>query len=285
MASGLQNAGQPGAAPTGAPAASRPAGTPAALSGPALVRLLTRLARADTPAAPAISDPLSQWLGWTDAIALSSVLGGAAPVAADTRDSDAELVQAYARLRDDLQAAIADDSAYAPGGVAPRGAAPRGGAGRRQPAAPPMVEFADYRQHYVFLQKSMETGIGNLRERLRAALAARSPELGRLAQVDAVMERVLGGRERSLLVNVPRVLERRHAQLRPRPADEAAAGQPAAVPPAQPPSPAVPTAEVPPWLETFRKDMRAVLAAELSLRLQPLEGLLAALRGKDSTHP
>ena len=32
------------------------------------------------------------------------------------------------------------------------------------------------------------------------------------------------------------------------------------------------------WLDTFRADMRAVLLAELDVRLQPVEGLLAALR-------
>ena len=32
------------------------------------------------------------------------------------------------------------------------------------------------------------------------------------------------------------------------------------------------------WLDTFRKDMRSVLLAELDIRFQPVEGLLAALR-------
>ena len=35
---------------------------------------------------------------------------------------------------------------------------------------------------------------------------------------------------------------------------------------------------LPLWLTTFRKDMRSVLLAELDIRLQPIEGLLAALR-------
>jgi hypothetical protein len=32
------------------------------------------------------------------------------------------------------------------------------------------------------------------------------------------------------------------------------------------------------WLDAFRKDMQSVLLAELDVRLQPVEGLLAALR-------
>ena len=42
-----------------------------------------------------------------------------------------------------------------------------------------------------------------------------------------------------------------------------------------PPAPAI-TAGA--WLDTFRADMRAVLLAELDVRFQPVEGLLAALR-------
>ena len=33
-----------------------------------------------------------------------------------------------------------------------------------------------------------------------------------------------------------------------------------------------------PWLDAFRRDMRALLVAELDLRLQPTRGLSAALR-------
>jgi hypothetical protein len=32
------------------------------------------------------------------------------------------------------------------------------------------------------------------------------------------------------------------------------------------------------WLDVFRKDLQSVLLAELDVRFQPVEGLLAALR-------
>ncbi|NVJ12466.1 DUF3348 family protein, partial [Myxococcus sp. AM001] len=32
------------------------------------------------------------------------------------------------------------------------------------------------------------------------------------------------------------------------------------------------------WLDAFRKDMQSVLLAELDVRFQPIDGLLAALR-------
>src|SRR5690606_25202662 len=38
-----------------------------------------------------------------------------------------------------------------------------------------------------------------------------------------------------------------------------------------------PEAEAPAWLDSFRPDMRELLLAELDIRLQPAEGLLAAL--------
>ncbi|MGE8475060.1 MAG: DUF3348 family protein, partial [Paraburkholderia hospita] len=54
-----------------------------AVSGPTLVRLLARLTTADVPASSqSLSDQLSQWLGWTDAIALSTALNRAPPAVA-----------------------------------------------------------------------------------------------------------------------------------------------------------------------------------------------------------
>ncbi|WP_336597074.1 DUF3348 family protein, partial [Paraburkholderia bengalensis] len=53
------------------------------VSGPTLVRLLARLTAADAPASSqSLSDQLSQWLGWTDAIALSTALNGTPPAVA-----------------------------------------------------------------------------------------------------------------------------------------------------------------------------------------------------------
>ena len=44
-------------------------------SGASLVRVLARLAQTGVPASDvSLPDRLSQWLGWTDAIALSSAL-------------------------------------------------------------------------------------------------------------------------------------------------------------------------------------------------------------------
>ncbi|MBW8809649.1 MAG: DUF3348 family protein, partial [Lysobacter sp.] len=150
-------------------------------------------------------------------------------------------------------------------GPAPRGPGQVTAAGSD---ADETLEFAFYRQRYLALQQIMEAGVGRLRERLRAMLTHGTPGMVRLAAVDAVMERALGRRERALLSAAPTLLGQHFERLRQ--AALAAADAQAT----DGPQPAPSTA----WLETFRKDMREVLLAELDVRLQPAQGLLAALR-------
>ena len=245
-----------------------------AFSGPALIRLLARLTDVDVPeSSQSLSDRLSQWLGWTDAIALSSALNNNPPaVAAGARTfGDAEESEC-ARVRASLASAITGDSVFA--AAKRRGSAAQALA-QGAPADAP-VDYAVFRQRYVAMQQSMETGVGNLRGRLRAMLAARTPAMARLAVVDAVMERALSERERSLLAAVPGMLaghfERlRLAEQQPLAGADAETDAPENAATA---SPATPGA----WLDAFRKDMQSVLLAELEIRLQPVEGLLAALR-------
>jgi hypothetical protein len=101
-------------------------------------------------------------------------------------------------------------------------------------------DFAALRQQVLAWQLAMEAQIGPLRRRIRSTLA-KGP-LSRLAHVDAVMEQVMAPREHSLLAAAIQRLEPRH---RANPEDVAHA-------------------------------LRALLEAELELRLQPVEGLLAA---------
>jgi len=231
-------------------------------TGSTLIRLLARLTDTDVPESKeAFADRLSQWLRWTDAISLSAALDGAAPAAPSGPQACASAEEGECvRVRTALAKAIADDGAVA------------GGKGPKHLRAPaqeaPMntaADFSSYRWRYLARQQAMESGIGRLRSRLRAALAAGSPTMARLAAVDAVMEQALGAQAHRLLASVPGLLEkhfqrlRRAAQAAP---DEAAdeSAQPGA------------------WLEVFRKDMQDLLLAELDFRMQPVEGLLEALR-------
>lgn len=229
-----------------------------ALSGPVLIRLLARLADVDVrESGQLLSDRLSQWLSWTDAITLSSALSTPPPaIASNVRPMGADAETMCARQRTALVKAIANTCApeTRPGGM------------MRQPIqsapAPLTVDYADYRQRYVLMQQTMEMEIGNLRGRLRRVLAGTTPELARLAVVDASLEQALAPRERALLSTIPTWLGKHFERLRA--AEQPAEGTSAAASRA--------------WLEAFRKDMQSVLLAELDVRFQPVDGLLAALR-------
>jgi hypothetical protein len=236
-----------------------------ALSGPTFIRLLARLANTDVPESrQSLADRLSQWLNWTDAIALSTALNGNPPaVAAGAQALGSHAESMCARVRMSLTNAIAGDSTFA--------AAKRHGSAqaRHQPApTDAAVDYPVFHQRYLFFQQMMETDIGALRGHLRVTLAAKTPRMAKLAAVDAVMERALGSRERTLLASVPALLGAHFERLRETGQQalvDAQASVDAAIPPGA-------------WLDVFRKDMQSALLAELEVRFQPVEGLLAALR-------
>jgi hypothetical protein len=228
-------------------------------AGAALIPLLASLTAADVPHSGPLADTLSQWLGWTHAIDLSNALSGN-PSLADigTRTPGNAAESEYARVRTSLASGITGDAALNPG----KRATPRNGAASETP-----IDFPSLRHIYVSKQQAMETAIGQLRTRLREMLAARNPGMNRLAMLDATMERALNVRERGLLSGIPILLAAHFNHLREA---EANATDVAGATSDKPASTQ--------WLDTFRKDMQALLLAELDLRFQPVDGLLAALR-------
>jgi hypothetical protein len=112
--------------------------------------------------------------------------------------------------------------------------------------------YAPFHQRHQELQRQMEQMVGALRDHVRQALGRVSPRLRQLAALDASMEQLLAQREQALLASAPVLLRRRFAQL----PDAGAAAQ------------------------TFLGDWREALLAELDLRLEPVVGLLAALRNE-----
>ncbi|NMK48757.1 DUF3348 domain-containing protein [Achromobacter sp. Bel] len=256
------------------------------LSGPTLIRLLTRLTDVDVPESrQTLSDHLSQWLGWTDAIALSAALNTRPPmIAPGARTFSSTEERECVRVRTTLAEAIASDTAATAAKRPLPGHVPA-----KQPAAIAEAEadYSNFRQRYQSLQHTMETSVGNLRSRLRGMVAAKNGEMTRLAVVDAIMDRALLPKERALLGVIPKLLGGHFDRLRL--AEAAALAQASAdtqiedgadaeaegvTAPEPAPVPITPGA----WLDVFRKDMRSVLLAELDVRLQPVEGLLAALR-------
>ncbi|SAL34360.1 hypothetical protein AWB65_02365 [Caballeronia humi] len=225
-----------------------------AFSGPTLIRLLTRLTDVDVPESRlSLSDRLSQWLGWTDAIALSTALTANPPAAPGARSGAHAEGDECARVRASLAKAIAGDSAFS--------------VKRRNDAQETSVDYAFFRQRCLSLQQTMETSTGTVRARLRAMLATRSPAMTRLAMVDAVMEQSLSARERSLFATVPVLLGGHFERLRRAEQATLAAND------AQHDTPGA-------WLDVFRKDLQSVMLAELDIRFQPVEGLLAALQAR-----
>jgi len=234
------------------------------VSGPTFIRLLARLTDVDVPPSqPVASEQLSHWIDWTRAVALSRALDGApaapsppsGPASADEEDCE--------RTRAALLQAITDEPVLA-------AAWQRDVAAGDEPAeVQAQADFAIYRERHLSLQRGMLTATGRLRGRLRDRLAAQSSEMARLAEIDAVMEQTLSPREQRLLAAVPALLGEHFSRLR-----EAAGAAAADSPPV--PDPAAQSAGH--WLDTFRQDMRNVLLAELEVRFQPVQGLLAALR-------
>lgn len=247
-----------------------------AFSGPTLIRSLARLTDSDvSEPAQTLSQRLSEWLDWTDAIALSSAIaGGGVSVSTVAGTQSVDTANACEsechRVRSTLVQAIVGDSVLAPVRLNEhRRPAKLAHGPQPNDATDDAVDYALFRQRCLALQQAMETSIGNLRSRLRVMLAARSPSMARLATVDAAMERALGTREQSLLSGVSVALREHFERLREtaheQSAQAQAEGRSAATQPGA-------------WLEVFRKDMQSVLLAELDLRFQPVEGLLAALR-------
>ena len=195
------------------------------VSGPTLIRLLARLTDADvSESRQPLSDRLSRWLGWTDAIALSTVLeGGPLAVTAGVKPLDSTEMREYERMRAALAYAIADEKAYTADVFIPtkRGAKPPVPGSALEAA----MDYKIYRQRYQTIQQAMETNIAKLRGSLRSLLAGQTPERARLAMVDAIVERSLSLQERQLLAIIPALLEKHFKRLRQQAEDAANATQ------------------------------------------------------------
>lgn len=218
------------------------------LTGSAFIRSLVALNGARSTAhQDDFAQRMTQWFGWTHTFTLSAALSdvpdhsadGVARVRVDASADDRECARVRAALVKFISA----------------------------PATDMLAEFTSCRRRYIACQQAMESQIGPLRRRIRASLAnSGAPKLAKLAKLDGVMDEVVGAQERVLLATVPGLLQPRFDQLR-------RAHEPAAQPDALP-EPSQPG----PWFQHFLQDMRALLLAELDLRLQPVEGLLAAQR-------
>ncbi|HYF44181.1 MAG TPA: DUF3348 family protein [Ramlibacter sp.] len=208
-----------------------------------------------------VAERMSRWIDPLAAIRLQGALQAlrAAPPAAPpsraavTRAS--KLAQDVQQTRAVLAKAVAQDP------LAGLGLAPGEDPG-----------YAPWHQRHLELQRQMAQMVGAVRDHARQTLAALSPRLRQLATLDAILEDLLAAREPVLLSTTASLLERRHHQLRAahRQVHETT-GEPDD--PAQWKRPGG-------WLHTFGAEWRQALLAELDLRLEPVTGLVEALRNE-----
>lgn len=230
-----------------------------------LIRALSDLVSTDpADTRGSFADRLGHWLDFSDAIALFSALGGSTGAPRGGTPVEAQALQAeFARVRATLVNSIHVNGVLGPGKARIKLPAPGWHA-----SIDGAADYLPYHRYYLAHQRDMAAAITPLRASVRTELARQSAALRQLATLDGVLDQALAPRERSLLATVPQLLGRRFEQLHQAhrgtlPAD--GADDPAGW--LQPGT----------WLTRFCHDMKAVLQAELDLRLQPVAGLLEAL--------
>jgi hypothetical protein len=232
---------------------------------------------APAPSGQDFAERLGAWLSVADAIALRTALQTipstrplrTVPVSSNTPASLAEELQ---RVRATLTKSITTVDAPPP----PRGRADRSvHASTPAPVLPidPSAEFAMLHQRYGEQQRRMEMSVDALRAHARQVLSQTSPELARLAALDGVVDKMLGGREQHVLSTVPAFLKKRFEQMRRQAAAEEAAN--AQTPLGAGPEPS--TTQQSAWLVQLAAEFEQALLAELDLRLQPIAGMVDAL--------
>lgn len=226
-----------------------------------------------------VAEQLSQWLSTVDAVKLSRALhaleSSQTPAVTtlgrgtvDVRALQASLQSTRAELTDlvTAKAAPAKPVRERADNTPVDGPDPEAGA-----------DFAVHAARYLALQKQMDARLAALRALIRQSLSMGPEGLRRLALLDAVMDQMLGAREQRLWASLPGHLERRMAHLRAAHQQQLeAAGRDD-----EPQRWALPGG----WLFAFEQDLRALLLAELQVRLEPLAGLLEAAQSHDSHRP
>lgn len=238
-----------------------------------LVRLLSDWAPVEAQASRQdFAERLSQWLGVSDAITLHAAHQSIQPVAAGKPPGTHALKVTALEVEFDRVRTALVNAIVASGAAPARMKRDRHMLPQAEAVPEPDAGFAPYQQRYLDQQRHMALQIEALRGHVRHAVALASPRLGPLTAMDAVLEQMLGGREQKLMGTVPAVLERRFAQLRTAHQLEQAAAQ-------QPDDPAS-WRQPGGWQHSFGKELEAALLAELEVRLQPVTGLMEALRNE-----
>ncbi|OGB21843.1 MAG: hypothetical protein A3I66_10200 [Burkholderiales bacterium RIFCSPLOWO2_02_FULL_57_36] len=236
-----------------------------------LVRCLADLGMVDTVnPANGFAEKLASWVPFSDAITLSAVhndrIATSPKLRPEARTTVHDAVNAeFSRIQAFLITSIKNS-------CSPRAA-------RTHISLPaPILElpmnlaaaYTPYRRFYEAQQRDMELSIRPLRFNVRETVAKASPRLAKLAELDAVLEKILYERERQLLSKVAVLLKKRLEQLYKEHQQKLIELQ-------QADNPAGWT-QAGGWLARFCNDMQMLLLAEVELRLQPTIGLMEALK-------
>lgn len=135
-------------------------------------------------------------------------------------------------------------------------------------------DFEPYQRFYLMLQRELDMHTRQLRARLRYVLAEGNPDQQRVAALDAAFDDTLWRHARRGFAYIPLRLKAQHKALLSEHLAQRAE-HPEADDPLQWSAPGG-------WLVGFVASMQALLLAELDVRIQPLTGLLAALRASGS---
>lgn len=131
----------------------------------------------------------------------------------------------------------------------------------RWPTVEPVgdLSYDPFYRFYLAHQREQDLALRVLRAGARDALSGCSPGLKKLSVLDQALDDTLWDHTRRFFALIPRLLERRFALLQKQ--------------------------QQPQWLIQFRKDIQALLLAELDLRLQPILGMVEALEKEVKHNP
>ena len=245
---------------------------PRPLKGPRLVRFLSDLALADGEVSHQhFSERLGRLIDLPDSIALSRVHGqlvtmtsapGPATSAAVPTES---IVAEFLKVRTTLVETIVNS--FTPGAGASWLSFPR------VTGSTPAEELTSYKRYQLFYanqQREIALRINKLRADVRLAVSGRSSRLARLVVLETGLDEALSAPAQNLFAEVPRLLGKRFEDLlqshletlvgREDDDDRQLWSQAGG------------------WLGQFAGEMQEALLAELEARLQPVLGLMEALK-------
>lgn len=129
---------------------------------------------------------------------------------------------------------------------------------------------ASYQRFYSLHQSELERRVSQLRKTLLERLQCKSDELAQVAALEVALSPILVKYSRRCLATLPQLIARRFEHLRlHQHQQDWVAGDPAL------------WVQEGGWLARFHDELQQLLHAELTLRLQPLQGMLSCLTSED----